>query len=177
MKTNGNFLTKLFWVFWCTTTVLTGILTGFMLSHSIMLGRFFSWMVETDRIDLLKQSFSIFREVAQPDPRVIYYIPIYLSLISGIIWVVLAFILKRDRVIALIAGLSSFWVGALFNITSINDAESTVLSGIANDQMTRLFLAINVPVHSIFAMIYGVSLVLLLLVAIKKNWAESPATL
>jgi hypothetical protein len=38
---NKNTLRRLFWVFWCATTILTGILAGFLVSHSIMLGRFF----------------------------------------------------------------------------------------------------------------------------------------
>jgi hypothetical protein len=163
-------LNKLYWIFWFSTTLLTGILAGFMISHSIMLGRFFSWSVESGRLDLLRQTFTIFREVSQPDPNTIYYIPIYLAFVSGVIWTVLAFVMKRERTIALIAGLSTLWVGMLFMISDIDEAEEAVLSGTADAQMAQFFASINVPIHSLFAVIYTASLFLLLWVAFKGYW-------
>ena len=93
---------------------------------------------------------------------------LYLALVSGIIWVVLAFILKRERVIAIIAGLSTVWVGAIFSISDIDEAEEAVLSGTADASLTELFASINVPVHTCFAVIYTVCFILLLYVALKR---------
>ena len=167
-----NTLGKLFWVFWCSTTILTGILAGYMVSHSIMLGRFFSWLVASGNMDLLRQTFTVFREVSKPDPNVLYDIPLYLAFVSGVIWTVLAFILKRDRIIALIAGLSTFWVGNIFAISDLDEAEEAVLSGVADERMAQFFLSINVPIHTLFAVIYVVSLFLLLFVALKGQWTK-----
>jgi hypothetical protein len=167
---NRSLLNKLFWVFWCSTTVFTGILAGFLTSHSIMLGRFFSWYVESGNMDLMRQTFSVFREVSQPDPNALYNIPLYLSFVSGVIWTALAFLLKRDRIIALIAGLSTFWTGSIFFVIDLDEAEDAVVTGLASEQMAQYFLSINVPVHTLFAAIYVVSLFLLLLVALKGQW-------
>ena len=168
-----NILSRLFWLFWCLTTILTGILAGYMVSHSIMLGRFFSWLVDSGNMDLLRQTFTVFREVSKPDPNVLYDTPLYLAFASGVIWTVLAFLLKRDRIIALIAGLSTFWVGNIFTISDLDEAEEAVLSGIADERMAQFFLSINVPIHTLFAVIYVVSLLLLLFVALKGQWTKA----
>lgn len=168
-------LKKLFWAFWCSTTMLTGIMAGFMISHSVMLGRFFTWYVESDNVELLRQTFTVFRETSSPPPQLVYNVPLYLAFLSGVIWTVLAFVLKRDRIVATIAGLSTFWVGNVFFISELNKAEEAVLSGSADATMTQYFAAINLPIHICFAAIYVVSLFLLLLVALKGRWAEAGA--
>jgi hypothetical protein len=171
-----NTLNKLFWAFWCSTTILTGILAGFMVSHSIMLGRFFTWYIESDNVELLRQTFTVFRKSSNPPPQVVYNVPLYLAFVSGVIWTVLAFVLKRDRTIATIAGLSTFWVGNIFFISDLDEAEGAVLSGSANASMTQFFASINLPIHTCFALIYGVSLLLLLLVALKGQWNMTHTT-
>jgi hypothetical protein len=170
-----NTLEKLYWAFWFSTTLFTGILAGYMISHSIMLGRFFSWFAESGKLDLLRQTFTVFRQTSQPDPNTLYWIPIYLALVSGAIWTVLAFVMKRERIIALIAGLSTLWVGMLFMISDIDEAEQAVLSGTADAHMTQLFASINVPIHTTFAVIYSVSLFLLLWAAFKGYWRAAPS--
>jgi hypothetical protein len=57
---------KLFWIFWCSTTMLTGILAGFLVSHSIMLGRFFQWFMESGNENLLHQTYTVFRAASSP---------------------------------------------------------------------------------------------------------------
>src|SRR4030042_7014858 len=108
-----------------------------MVSHSIMLGRFFNWYIESDNVELLRQTFTIFRETSSPPPQVVYNVPLYLAFVSGLIWTVLAFALKRDRIIATISGLSTFWVGNIFFISELNNAEEAVLSGSADVSMTQ----------------------------------------
>ena len=164
---NKSIISRLFWIFWCSTTILTGILAGFMISHSIMFGRFFTWFIESGNADLLRSTYSVFREASSP--QVLYYIPIYLALASGIIWVVLAFLMKRDRIIAIIAGLSTIWVGAIFMGTGFGELEEAVMSGIADETTMQSFVSLNLPIHICNAIIYGVSFLLLLVVALKKE--------
>ena len=164
---NKNIINKLYWILWCSTTIFTGILAGFMISHILQLGRFFTWLIESGNQDLLHQTFTIFRQTNRIQDMS-YDSFLYLSLVSGIIWIVLAFILKRERVIAIIAGLSTFWVGLIFSISDIDEAEEAVLSGTADASLTQLFVSINVPVHTCFAVIYTVCFILLLYVALKR---------
>ncbi|MBA7616762.1 hypothetical protein ES703_24061 [subsurface metagenome] len=162
-----NSTNKLFWIFWCSTTILTGILAGFLTSHSIMFGRFLTWFIESGNVELLHKTYTAFREASSP--QVLYDSFFYLALASGIIWTVLAFLMKRDRIIAMIAGLSTFWVSVVFFGSKFGRAEDEVLSGIADEKMTQLFVALNVPIHTCFAIFYIVSLLLLLVVALKNN--------
>ncbi|MBN1892117.1 MAG: hypothetical protein JW780_04990 [Clostridiales bacterium] len=165
---NKNILSRLYWIFWCATTMLTGILAGFLISHSVMLGRFFTWMLESGNEDLLRQTFSVFRDTVSPPPNIIYNIPLYLGLIFGILYTVVSFLLKRDRVIAVIAGLSTFWVGNIFFVSNFNKAEEAVMTGTAEADVMIFFMRTNLPFHITFAFIYSVSFFLLLLVALKK---------
>ena len=171
---NKDILRKLFWVFWCSTTILTGVLAGFLVSHSIMLGRFFQWFIESGNEKLLHQTYTVFR--AASNPHVMYNIPLYLALVSGIIWTVLAFIVRRDRIIAVIAGLSTLWVGTIFFISDLAEAEEAVMTGIGDARLTQLYTSINLPLHTLFAAIYVVSFFLLLLVALKGQWTKAHTT-
>jgi hypothetical protein len=97
-----NTLGKLFWIFWYSTTMLTGILAGFLLSHAIMLGRFFQWFMDSGNENLLHQTYTVFR--AASSPHIAYNIPLSLAFVSGIIWTVFAFIARRDRIMRKIGG-------------------------------------------------------------------------
>lgn len=168
---NKNILRKLFWVFWCSTTILTGVLAGFLISHSIMLGRFFQWFIESGNENLLHQTYTVFR--AASNPHIVYNTPLYLAFISGIIWTALAFIVRRDRIIAVTAGLSTLWVGMIFFISDLAEAEEAVLTATADARLTQLYASINLPVHTLFAAMYVVSFFLLLLVALKGQWTKA----
>jgi len=164
---NKNIISRLYWIFWFSTTVLTGICAGFMIAHILQLGRFFTWLIESGNEALLHQTFTIFRETNRIQDMA-YDSILYLTLVSGIIWIVFAFILKRERIIAIIAGLSTFWVGNIFSISDIDEAEEAVLSGTADARLTELFVSINVPTHTSFAVIYTVCFILLLYIAFKR---------
>ena len=164
---NKNVLNKLYWIFWCSTTVLTGILAGFLTSYTIMFGRFLTWFIESGNVDLLHKTYTVFRETSSS--QVLHDSFFYLALVSGIIWTVLAFLIKRNRVIAIIAGLSTLWVVIVFFATKLGRAEDEVLTGIANAEMTQLFMTLNIPLHTCFAVFYILSLILLLIIALKYN--------
>jgi len=162
-----NIINKLFWPFWCSTTILTGILAGFMISHSIMFGRFFTWFIESGNVDLLRSTYSVFRPLNESYDALYDYFLLF-ALISGIIWFVLALILKRERIIATIAGLATVWVSVIFFGTGFDEVEEAALSGIADETTMQLFASLNVPIHTSFAIIYTVSFLLLLVVALKR---------
>ena len=168
---NKNFLHKLFWVFWCSTTILTGILAGFLVSHAIMLGRFFQWFIESGNENLLHQTYTVFR--AASNPHIAYNIPLLLAFISGIVWTVFSFIARRDRIIAVTAGLSTVWVSAIFFGTNFAEAEEAVMTATADPSLTQLYTALNLPIHTLFAAMYIVSLFLLLLVPLKPQWPKA----
>lgn len=162
---------RLFWVSWCAATILTGMLAGFLTSHAIMFGRFQTWFIESGNEDLLRQTYTVFR--AASSPHVLYDSFFYLALIAGLVWTLFAFVLKRDRLVAVVAGLSTLWVSVVFFASGFGEAEDAVLTGVADEATTQLFVSLNVPLHTGFAIYYVVSLFLLLTVALKHPWAQS----
>lgn len=164
---NTTLMNKLFWHFWFATTILTGILAGFMISHILQLGRFFTWAAETGHSI---SNFTVFRIGNRPYDA-IYDSFLLAQLAIGIIWTVLAFLSKRERIekfIAIIAGLATVWVAIIFIFSGMGEAESAYLSGTADASMTQNFALLNLPVHTSFAIIYSVSFFLLLVIAYRN---------
>jgi hypothetical protein len=163
-------LDKFYWSFWCITAVLNGVLTGYMVSHSIMLGRFFNWYLESGKEGLLHQTYTVFR--ASNNAYRLYDIPLGLHLVVGGVWVVLALLVRRQRIIALLAGLATYWVAAIFLGTGLGTAEDAVLTATATPELTQRYLMLNLPIHTAFAVIYATSLLLMLLVPLRERAAE-----
>jgi len=158
-----------YWFSWCGLTIVTGILAGFMISQSLILGPFFTWFVESDNTNLMRETYSVYRASGTFALRyTLYYLPLLLSLIFGGVWTVLAFLRKTDRVVAAIAGLSTYWVSALFLGTGFMQVEEATMKGLADAATLQRFATLNVPLHSTFAVIYTASLVLLLAVAVRR---------
>jgi len=148
-------------VLWFAITMLTGILAGFLTSHSVMLGRYFSWLIESGNYQVFTDTFSAFREATHANIH--YNIFIWASFVIGIIWTVFCFIVKKNRVTALIAGLSSLWVGCVFFASGFSSAEEAVCTGAADEAVRHFFVSWNIPMHTAFAVFYTVCFFLLLL--------------
>jgi hypothetical protein len=164
---NNKLVEKLYWITWCIITILTGILAGFLISHSIMLGRFFTLLIESGKETILHQTYTVFREAA--NPHIPYNMFFILALAAGILWTVFAFIVRKTRVIACIAGMSTFWVSCTFFATNFGRAEVEVMTAVADAKMTHLYITWNVPIHTAFAIFYTLSLILLLWVPLKDK--------
>lgn len=158
---------RLYWVFWCLAVIFMGMMAGFMTSHSIMLGRFFSWFVSSGNEDLLHQTYTVFREAS--NAHILYDVPLYLSFVFGVAFAVVALVRKRDRIMSVIAGLATFWTGSIFMVIDLDEVEDAVLMGAATPEVSRYFLSINVPTHASFAAIYIICLVLLLIVGLRQR--------
>lgn len=150
----------LYWLFWFLTAMVTGVLSGYMVSHSIMFGQFFNWYIASDNLDLLRQTYTAFR--AGSSAYKIYDIPLLLGLIFGTVFVVLAFVVKRHRIISVLAGFATWWVSAIFVGFDVGEAEDAVLTSTADDATVQYFHAVNIPVHCTFAAIYLAAMALLL---------------
>ena len=53
-----GFFHLIYWVLWFAITILTGILAGFLTSHSVMLGRYFTWLIESGNYQVFTDTFS-----------------------------------------------------------------------------------------------------------------------
>lgn len=150
------------WGLWLAITLLTGILAGFLTSHSVMLGRHFSWLIESGNYQVFTDTFSVFREATHADVH--YNLFLWASLATGTIWTLFCFIVKKDRIVAVVAGLSSFWVGSVFFTSGFAEAEEAVATGMADEAVRQFFVSWNIPMHTSFAVFYILCFFLLLLV-------------
>jgi hypothetical protein len=159
--TNRYILNQFHWSLWFAITMLTGILSGFLISHSIMLGRYFTWLIESDNYQVFIDTFSVFRQAAHAN--VYYNLFFWASLFVGIGWTLSCFITKKNRIIALIAGLSSLWEGFVFFASGFSDAEQAVAKGVADEATREFFVSWNIPMHTSFSVFYTFCFVLLLI--------------
>jgi len=167
--TEKNILFRIYRVLWVAITMLTGILSGFLLSHSVMLGRYFTWLIESGNNHVFTDTFSVFREAT--GANVHYNMFLWISLLVGITWAVFCFIVKKSRIVACIAGLSSLWVGFVFFASNFSTAEAAVATGTADEAVRQFFVAMNLPLHISFAVFYTICFFLLILAGIRQNKA------
>jgi hypothetical protein len=154
-------------VLWFAITLLTGILAGFLTSHAVMLGRYFTWLIESDNYHVFTETFSLFRQATHANVH--YNLFLWVSLVVGAIWLIFSFIVKRQRVVAVIAGLSSFWTGCVFFVSNFSAAEEAVATGVADEAMRQFFVSWNIPMHTSFAVFYTVCFLLLLLSGCRQS--------
>jgi hypothetical protein len=148
-------------VLWLAVTLLTGLLAGFLLSHSVMLGRYFSWLIRSGNYRVFTDTFSQFRLATRANVH--YNLFLWVSLAAGAGWVVSSFVVRKDRVVAVVAGLSSLWVGCVFFASGFAEAEEAVSTGVAGEALQQFFVSWNVPLHASFAAFYTACFLLLLL--------------
>jgi hypothetical protein len=163
-------LRRVYWILWFALTMITGILSGFLVSHSIMLGRFFTWLIESGNNSVLVDTFSVFRKATRANVH--YNLFLWISLAIGVAWTAVCFIIRNTRVTAVVAGLSSFWVGCVFFVSDFAAAEAAVASGTAGEALRQFFVAWNIPMHVSFAIFYSICFFLLLLAGFRTRGSE-----
>lgn len=161
---------RVYWVLWFALTMITGILAGFLVSHSIMLGRYFTWLIESGNNHVFADTFSVFRETTRANVH--YNLFLWVSLSVGLAWTVVCFIIRNTRVTAVFAGLSSFWVGCVFFVSDFAAAEAAVATGTAGEALRKFFVAWNIPMHVSFAIFYSICFFLLLLAGFRARGRE-----
>jgi len=165
--TDNSILRRAYWILWFAVTMLTGILAGFLLSHSIMLGRFFTWLIESGNSNIFADTFSVFRATTRANVH--YNLVLWISLALGVAWTLVCFIARKSRTVAVIAGMSSLWVGCVFFVSDFAAAEAAVATGVADEMVREFFVSWNIPMHASFAAFYTVCFFLLLLSGFRER--------
>ena len=160
-------LKRVYWVLWFALTMITGILAGFLVSHSVMLGRYFTWLIESGNNGVFADTFSVFRETTRANVH--YNLFLWISMTIGVVWTTVCFIIRKTRIVAVIAGLSSFWVGCVFFASGFAAAEAAVTTGTAGEAVRQFFASWNIPMHASFAVFYTLCFFLLLLSGFRER--------
>lgn len=172
---NQTIKVKIYWVLFFLTIITTGMLSGFITSHSVMLGRFFTWCVENNHTEVFSSYFAQFR--IETRANVHYNLILWINMIIGILWTITCFINKRSRIVAVIAGISTFWVGSVFFASNFAEMEGAVCSGISDANIQQSFVSLNIPLHISFAVFYTLCFVILLYSAIRERAKDAAVTM
>ena len=151
---------KIHLLLWIVTIILTGITTGFYLSHSLILGQWFTWFViNPEKLPLLYQTYSEFRAEHIP---ILYQSICALQILVFIIFTIFAILRKYRIRIALIALLFSISAGIIHIGTGFSKLEIDVLSGINRDSISLAkYATLNVPFHITYTFLMFISFLLL----------------
>jgi hypothetical protein len=158
---------------WFATTLSTGLLAGFLASHSVMLGRFFTWLIESGNVHVLTDAFAAFRLSTGANVR--YDAFFWAALLIGAFWALLSFVVRKDRTVAVVGGLSSFWAGCVFFATGFSNAEKAVVTGVADEATRQFFVSWNVPLHASLAVFFALCFLLLLVTGCRGKRPSTPA--
>ena len=166
----SNTLSVSYWTSWFVVTLATGILSGFLVSHSIMLGSFFTWLIESGHEQVFTEYFSKFRTATHANVH--YNYMLYIGLFAGVFWIVSCFLSRRSRIVSVTAGFSTFWVGSIFFATEFAAIEEAVSTGTADAATLQSFINLNLPLHITFAVIYTLSFAVLLWTGFTQRRAQ-----
>lgn len=161
---------KYFWASWLFATVLSGMVLGFYVSHSIVLGPFFSWFIESGKYQLLNETYATFRH---QHPTNLYYILLGIQGLASFIFMISTWINGHNLIAGIIVGVCAPLAGVIHSISGFGILEINILSGRTVGQMELTnFTRWNVPIHLLYALIMLVGVVTLLLIPLKIIWRE-----
>lgn len=155
-------------IMWIITITFTGITTGFYLSHSLVLGPWYTWFATTPgKLPLLYQTYTEFRAVHTP---VAYYLISILQVCVLIAFTIISVIKKNNARLAVIALLSSLCAGVIHIATGFSTLEVDFVTGVELDPVALAkFASLNVPLHLTYAILMLITFILLCVYIIRNQ--------
>lgn len=150
---------RLYWPSWFLAALLTGIVTGFMLGHALILGGFLDWLLLSGT-PALSQAYAAFRGSAGRAGLDAYYAVAGLQVLGTTAFLIVSLAAHRHRLAALVAGVAgALWVATHY-ASGFGALEAGVLgstSGVSREVVNR-FVGWNTPIHFFHAVTLMVAL-------------------
>ena len=154
---------RAYWPCWIVATILTGLVAGTMLGHALILGRFDEWVL-TSGMPELPREYARFRAGAGRPWLLAFYAVCGLQVLSGLVFLAIAFAARRHRAAAAVAAVcGAAWV-VVHYASGFAALEASVLrdtTAVTREVRDR-FLAWNAPIHFLHAATLAAALVALL---------------
>jgi hypothetical protein len=157
---------RLYWPCWVVAAALTGVVAGFMLGHTLILGRFLDWMLAATTPGLLARTYPVFRGGAGRAGLDVYYGVAGLQVLAVLAFFAVALAARRQRLAAGVAAASgSSWL-VVHYASGFAGLEAGVLKTTAGvpGAVAARFLAWNGPIHIVHSTVLVLALVVLLCV-------------
>jgi len=155
---------RLYWPVWALATATTGLVAGFFLGHSLLLGRFFDWLLTSGRARTLAETYPEFRQgSASLD---VFYALAGLQVLAGVAFAIVSLAGRRTTIPGLLVGLASVSWPTVHYLSGFGALEAAVLRNPteAPRHVAEAFVAYNTPVHIYHATILIVAFCVLLAV-------------
>jgi len=154
---------RLYWPSWFLAAVLTGIVTGFMLGHALILARFVDWLLLAGA-PALSQAYPAFRATAGRTGLDAFYAVAGLQLVGTSAFLLVALMAGRHRAAALVAGVAgALWIGVHY-ASGFGALEASVVRADVPREVVGRFVDWNTPIHFFHAATLTVALGALLTV-------------
>jgi hypothetical protein len=79
---------------WRVTAFVTILVAGYLISHVIVLGRYFDWLVANGHAEMLRSTYSVFR--VEGDPVTPYLASFAVQTLLGLCLLIATLILRRQ---------------------------------------------------------------------------------
>jgi hypothetical protein len=132
---------------------LLAMLCGYFVSHSIVLGRFFQWFIDSGNYELLGRTYSVFREQGMPVAP--YLAGFLLQFALAVVMALIAWRLRRNTGLALLLVLPLPAMLAVHFLSGYEAVEDVTHLGKATASQLAVYSSLNLTVHWLYALIYA----------------------
>lgn len=137
------------WV-WFLAVLSTGVASGAMAGHALLLGRLFDWVFESGRTEMFRQHYPVFMQARKPGLLFDNLFTVALLVTTG--YNVLLFFLDRIGALPLVAaGLQWLFVAVFFGTGFASLERELFMKGNTSPERVKRFLSLNRPLVGLSA--------------------------
>ena len=150
---------------WFAGVVSTGVATGAMMGHALLLGRFFQWTFQSNKAEAFRLTYPAFVQAKRPQLYFDHLFTVALLLVT--VYNVVLFVAARGCTLSLIAAGSQWLFVAIFFGSGFGALEADLLAqGDASPQRVRRFLLLNPRIVTLSAILLLLSFSCLVLMSV-----------
>ena len=148
---------------WLVTVVLTGTATGAMAGHTVLLGRFLNWMLESGRTEVFRDTYPAF--IRQRSPQLLFDNLFTLTIVVTTAFNAYLYFSGRLVPLSLLAvGLQWAFVGVFFGTGFARVEAELFRKANTSPELVGRFVRQNVPLCALSSALLLASFVCLLLI-------------
>ncbi len=150
---------------WFMAVLSTGVATGVMAGHALLLGRFFNWVIESDRAEMFRLNYPVFMQAKKPG---IFFDNLFtLALIIITAYNALLFLTKQISVLPVVAAGLQWLFVLIFVGSGFAAVERELLTkGNVSREVVRRFRFLNSRITALSAALLLASFTCLLLLRV-----------
>lgn len=147
-------------LFWLVTVVLTGMTTGAMVGHTLLLGRFLNWMFESGKTAVFEDTYPVF--IREKSPQIVFDNLFTVTILVTTAFNAYLYLSGRLATLSLLAvGLQWIFVGVFFGTGFAKVEAELFKEGKTSTDLVGRFRARNMPICALSSILLLASFVCL----------------